>query len=148
MVAFPPPPVTFPATRLNKLKSLLSDFCSLPGGSLPKSVFRFYPENFERIFQLFPEPSLSASIQGVNSNFFPSFVTLKRCVTAPFASPCTGQKPVSIFDCRLDSTRKILLVNRQSKRKYFKFRPYFTGIFYNPVENFASCLWKKLWKTL
>ena len=75
------------------------------------------------------EQSLSASMQGVNSNFFPSFVTLKRCVTAPLASPCTGQKPVSIFDCRMDSTRKNFLVNRQIKRKYLRFCPYFTGFF-------------------
>ncbi len=84
----------------------------------------------EKIFRLFPfEQSLSASMQGVNSNFFPSFVTLKRCVTAPLASPCTGQEPVSILDCRLDSTRKNFLVNRQIRRKYFRFCPYFTGVF-------------------
>ena len=31
----------------------LSDFCSLPGGSLPKSVARFYPSNPKKSFNLF-----------------------------------------------------------------------------------------------
>jgi hypothetical protein len=35
-----------------------------------------------------------------------------------------------------------------SSRKHFKEYLYFTGIFYNSVENFSSSLWKKLWKTL
>ena len=85
----------------------------------------FIRKTFERIFQLFLEPSLSASIQGVNSNFFPSFVTLNRCVTAPTASPCTGQTPVSIFDC-IWSLRSFFF---KSSRKYFRFYPYFTAVF-------------------
>ena len=42
-----------------------SDFCSLPGGSLPKSVDRFYPSDTEVVFQRLREQSLSASVQGV-----------------------------------------------------------------------------------
>jgi hypothetical protein len=34
--------------------------------------------------------SLSASTRGVNSNFSPPAVALKRCVTAPFADPRVG----------------------------------------------------------
>jgi len=106
----------------------LSDFCSLSGGSLPKSVSRFYPQNPERIFQLLREPSLSASIQGVNSNFFRLSLLSCRCVAAPTASPCTGQKPVSIFDCRMDSTPFFFLVKRARRRKYLRFCPYLTDI--------------------
>jgi hypothetical protein len=84
----------------------------------------FIRKTLETIFQFFPEPSLSASMRGVNSNFFPSFVTLNRCVTAPIASPCTGQKPVSIFDC-IWSLRSFFLM---SSRKYFKFCPYFIDV--------------------
>jgi hypothetical protein len=50
-VAFPPPPVTFPATRLNACA--LSDFCFPSGGSLPKGVVRFYPNNPKKFFNLF-----------------------------------------------------------------------------------------------
>ena len=64
----------------------------LSGGSLPKSVSRFYPSNLKKFFNFFVA-SLSASIQGVYSNFFPSFVTLKRCVTAFVSFPCIGQNP-------------------------------------------------------
>jgi hypothetical protein len=65
---------------------------------LAENCFSFLSEKPEKVFQLFLEQSLSASIQGVNSNFFPSFAALKQCVTALPASPCIGQKPVSIFD--------------------------------------------------
>lgn len=85
----------------------------------------FIRKTLERIFQLFREPSLSASIQGVNSNFFPSFVTLKRCVTAPLASPCTGRKPVSIFDC-IWSLHPFFF---KSSRKYLRFCAYFIALF-------------------
>ena len=57
----------------NEAHLAMSDFCSLPGGSLPKSVFRFYPENPEKVLQPFLELSLSASIQSVIVTFFPSF---------------------------------------------------------------------------
>ena len=111
---------------------------------LAKKCFPFLSGKPEKVFQPFLEQSLSASMQGVNSNFFPSFVTLNRCVTAPIASPCTGQKPVSIFDC-IWSLRCFFF---KSSRKYFKCCPYFAGNFYQSVENFPPRLWKKLWKTL
>jgi hypothetical protein len=82
-------------------------------------------------------------MQGVNSNFFPSFVTLERCVAAPLASPCTGQKPVSIFDC----IRSLHPIFFKSSRKHLRFRLVFSKIFDAAVENLPSALWKKLWKT-
>jgi hypothetical protein len=144
VVAFPPPPVTFPATRLTFcLRFTVSDFCSSPRWFLAEKCFPFLSGKlWKQFFNYLLEPSLSASIQGVNSNFFPSFVTLKRCVTAPLASPCTGRKPVSIFDC-IWSLRSFFFM---SSRKYFRFYEFFTLILSQVVENFFACLWKKLWK--
>jgi len=109
----------------NEAHLAMSDFCSLPGGSLPKSVFRFYPENPEKVFQPFPRAKPFGFDSERNSNFFPSFVTLKRCVTAPLASLCTGQKPISIFDC-IWSLHSFFFM---SSRKHFRFCRYFKGIF-------------------
>jgi hypothetical protein len=95
-VAFPPPTVTFPSTRLALLalcERLLLSF----GGSLPKEVIRFYPNNLKKFFNLFSAKPFGFDSRR-NSNFFPSFVALKQCVTALLASPCIGQTPVSIFD--------------------------------------------------
>jgi hypothetical protein len=67
-VAFPPPTVTFPSTRLEvpkQFKRLLLPF----GGSLPKVVVCFYPNNLKKFFN-FSSASLSASIQGVMSADF------------------------------------------------------------------------------
>jgi hypothetical protein len=58
--------------------------------------------------------------------------------------PCTGQKPVSNFDCRWILHQFFFL----SSRKCFKFRPYFTGFFCVPVEKIFISLWIILWKTL
>jgi len=88
----------------------------LSGGSLPKSVSRFYPGNLKKSFNSF-SASLSASIQGVNSNFFPSFVTLKRCVTASVSLPWTGQNPVGVFDYEWILHPFLLM----SSRKYLRF---------------------------
>src|SRR5215204_8582 len=115
----------------NEAHLAMSDFCSPLRWFLAEKCFPFLSGKLqEKLFQLFPSEHKPFGFDaGRNSNFFPSFVTLKRCVTAPLASPCTGQMPVSIFDCVLDSTLIFFLVNRQSNRKYFKFYPYFTGFF-------------------
>jgi hypothetical protein len=124
-----------------------SDFCSFSVVPCQKVFFVFIRKT-PKDFSIFPEQSLSASIQGVNSNFFPSFVTLKQCVTALPASPCIGQKPVSIFDCIWILHLFFLL----SSRKYFRFCPYFIGISHiicgkdlhlaveKSVENFVTLL--------
>jgi hypothetical protein len=67
------------------------------GGSLPKEVIRFYPNNLKKFFNFFSAKPFGFDSRR-NSNCFPSFVALKQCVTALLASPCIGQTPVSIFD--------------------------------------------------
>jgi hypothetical protein len=77
-VAFPPPPVTFPATRL--ITKAISDLASI---RLFLSKWRrsFLSEQLEKSKD-FSSASLSASIQGVNNSSFPSSAALKQCVTA------------------------------------------------------------------
>ena len=85
VVAFPPPPVTSPATRLKLAPERLCSPLAVP---------------FQRVLPVFIRAlkkasrlslaSLSASTRGVNSNYSPPAVALKRCVTAPFASPHIG----------------------------------------------------------
>jgi hypothetical protein len=79
-VAFPPPTVTFPSTRLEVPKQF-KRLLLLPGGSLPKSVSRFYPKNLKEFFN-----SLVSKPFGFDSrchgNLFPSLVALKQCVAA------------------------------------------------------------------
>ncbi|MDQ3373330.1 MAG: hypothetical protein M3521_05525 [Acidobacteriota bacterium] len=48
-MAFPPPPVTFPATRLNA--EAMSDIAPF-GCSFPNGVARFYPNNSDRVLRL------------------------------------------------------------------------------------------------
>ena len=73
-------------------------------GSLPKDIVCFYPNNSKKFCNFFLEPSLSASIQGVNSNFFPSFVTLKQCVTASVCLSLHRSKSLRCFRLWMDST--------------------------------------------
>ena len=144
-MAFPPPPVTFPATRLTLLALRWATFALLSGGSLPKSVFRFYPGNFRKqFFNSFLEPSLSASIQGVIVTFFRLLLLSNGASPLRSPLPVPVKKPVSILDC----IWSLLSIFFKSSRKYFRFCHYFTGIFYKSVENFLPCLWKNLWKTL
>lgn len=88
----------------------------LSGGSLPKSITRFYPNNSKNL-AIFLELSLSASIQGVIVTFFRLLLLSNRGVTTPLASPCIGQNPVGVFDCRWILHPFLLM----SRRKYFKF---------------------------
>ncbi len=138
----------------SRQRGLLAFACKrlllLPGGSLPKSVVRFYPNNLKKFFNLFVSKPFGFDSRR-NSNFFPSFVALKQCVTALPASPCTGQKPVSIFDC----IWSLHLFFSLSSRKYFRFCRYFSSNFRsicgklssspveNSVENFANIFLSK-----
>ncbi len=113
---------------------------------LPKDVVCFYPNNLKSPKTL-RKQSLSASMQGVITTEDSAYrLFSNRCVTAPLAYPCIGQKPVSNFDY-------VWILHRiffKSSRKYFNFSPYFTGILLrvcgkvlrlpveNSVENFGS----------
>ena len=103
--------------------------CWLPGGSLPKSVICFYPNNLKNP-KIFPA-SLSASIQGVNSNFFPSFVTLKSVCHHSACLSLYRSKARERFDYVWILHRFLL----KSSRKYFKFYPLnWPPFFYKNVE--------------
>jgi hypothetical protein len=66
---------------------------------LAKKRYLFLSKQLMKNLAIFPA-SLSASIQGVNSNAFRQLLLSNRNVATPLASPCTGQKPVSVFDCK------------------------------------------------
>ena len=63
VVAFPPPPVTSPATRLKSED--LSDFCYPEADHFLRARRRFYPRRSGRALRPLPKPSLSASAWGV-----------------------------------------------------------------------------------
>ena len=80
-----------------------SDFATLWLYPFQKVLFVFI-RTTRKVFQL-SLASLSASIQSVNSNYFPSFVALKQCVTASACLSLVSVKtPVSNFDYVTDST--------------------------------------------
>ena len=89
----PPPPVTFPATRLNFRRATWLPF----SGSFPKGATRFYPGAQEKSFDL-SLASLSASATGVIATTNRSVVTLSQSVTTLFACPTAGLKDRNLRD--------------------------------------------------
>ena len=87
VVALPPPPVTSPATRLKPFS--LSDCAPLTADQFQR-VLPVFIRALKKASRL-SLASLSASTRGVNSNFSPPAVALKRCVTAPFTDPRAGR---------------------------------------------------------
>lgn len=140
-MAFPPPPVTSPATRLKARKQWAA---SLPFGcSFPKGVARFYPNNSKSLATFLA--SLSASVQGVNSNRLPRFCcsqTMRHRFCSPLLVPVI--MPVSIltmngfytrfFSCQAENTLSFALILRANPER---------SVEKNPIN-----LWITLWKTL
>src|SRR3977135_1098916 len=89
----PPPPVTFPATRLNFRRATWLPF----SGSFPKGATRFYPGAPKRFFSLFLA-TLSASATGVIVSTNRSVFTLSQSVTTLFACPFAGLKDRNLRD--------------------------------------------------
>ena len=127
VVAFPPPPVTFPATRLTarKLSKRLRILLAVPFQKM-LSVFIQITQKGHLTFPSKPFGFDSRCYDNLNSA---SSIVLKQCVTALPAYPCIGQKPVSSFDCRSNLTPRIFFV----KQKILQVLPLFYGLF------FASC---------
>ncbi len=134
-MAFPPPPVTFPATRPKVPKDLKrrsshwliisSGCCSFLSGQL-RSTLRLILA------------SLSASAPGVPDSGFPLLLSSNGVSPPPFHLPMPVKIPVSNFDCEaiLHSQKSM------SSRKYFNYRPYFTGVLWKncgkPVEEIVE----------
>ncbi len=103
----------------------------------------FLSEQLEKSFD-FRKQSLSASTQGVNSNYIPHIVALRQCVTA-FAclSLCRSNARkqfrlwkwfyTCFFSCQVENTLGFAFI--------------FPADFERTVENFLTRLWKILWKT-
>src|SRR6266436_3170364 len=89
----PPPPVTFPATRLNFRRATWLPF----SGSFPKGATRFYPGAQEKSFNL-SLASLSASATGVIASTNRSVFALSQSVTTLFACPFAGLKDRNLRD--------------------------------------------------
>jgi hypothetical protein len=88
VVAFPPPPVTSPATRLRRLApneaTDASPWLFLSAGGHPFLSGRFRKASQPSL------ASLSASALGVNRERQPPVFPLEPCVTATFAFPLAG----------------------------------------------------------
>jgi hypothetical protein len=89
----PPPPVTFPATRLNFRRATWLPF----SGSFPKGATRFYPGARKKSFDLFLA-SLSASATSVIVSTNRSVFTLSQSVTTLFACLFAGLKDRNLRD--------------------------------------------------
>src|SRR6266850_3896257 len=100
----PPPPVTFPATRLNFRRATWLPF----GGSFPKGATRFYPGARKKSFD-FSLASLSASAMGVIATTNRSVVPLDQNVTTLFAVPSLVSKAVTSATGRLIPKRNFLV---------------------------------------
>jgi hypothetical protein len=89
---FPPPPVTFPATRLGFLQATL---LTISGSSLMVAT-RFYPgaqKTFRSSWQAF-RLQLRASLASANRSAF----TLSQSLATPFADPFVGLKSRNLRD--------------------------------------------------
>ena len=88
----PPPPVTFPATRLNFRRAT-----SLPfGGSFPKGATCFYP-GARKNLSILPSKPFGLS-DGRQTTANRSAAVLSRSLTTPFADPFAGLKDRNLRD--------------------------------------------------
>ena len=97
---FPPPLVTFPATRLEFLRAT---WLTTSGSSLVAAT-RFYPgarKTFRSSWQAF-RLQLRASIASANRSAF----TLSQSLTTPFADPFVGLKDRNLRDAESYTEKK------------------------------------------
>ena len=108
VVAFPPPPVTSPATRLMPKHKRHRSHLAVPF----QMVLLVFIRTARKALRPFLA-SLSASIQGVIAANFRLSPLSDNASPPSSASPCTGQMPVSNFDCKSDFTRVFLVVKQK-----------------------------------
>jgi len=121
LVAFPPQPVTFPATRLVDPKIVKRHSTRLA------DHFQRVLPVFIRATQVTPSvatlASLSASASGVLDSGFPLLLSVNCVSPPPFHLLMPVKMPVSNLDC--DAILHPLF--SMSSRKHFNYRPYFMG---------------------
>lgn len=95
LVAFPPPPVTFPVTRLNTLRH--ERLSTQQADHFPRalSVFIRITRSAFRLISA----SLSASVPGVQDSGFPLLLSSNGVSPPPFHLPVPVKMPVSNLDC-------------------------------------------------
>ena len=120
LVAFPPPPVTFPATRLVSFDSsgVAPVWLIISSGRCP-----FLSEQLRLALQ--PTlASLSASTPGVLDSGIPLLLSSNGVSPPPLRFPMPVKMPVSNLDCETSLHPK----KQKSSRKYFNYCPYSMGI--------------------
>ena len=110
MVAFPPPPVTSPATRLSSCD--VSGFA--PIGLIISRGRCFVFIRATRSALRLISASLSASAPDVPDSGFPLLLSSNDASPHPFHLPVPVKMPVSNLDCEMYSTDIISLVNRKN----------------------------------
>ena len=151
MVALPPPPVTFPATR--------------PASFDVSGISTFQDDHFPRASPVFiraTQTCLTACrsqafrlrFRASNDSGFPLLLSSNGVSPPPFHLPVPVKLPVSNLDCETSLHPFFLM----SSRKYFNYCPLFTGILWKIcgyflsgivekiVENVASILWSIVMK--
>ncbi len=144
MVAFPPPPVTFPATRPASCN--VSDWA--PFRTII-SIRRclFLSKQLVRS-EDHTQPSLSASTPGVMDSGFPLLLSSNGVSPRPFHLPVPVRLPVSNPDCE----NRIHPFFSMSRRKYFNYCPIDKVFLWKScgksVDNISRELWISLCKTV
>ena len=145
MVAVPPPPVTFPATRLSSPKTIKRHRTRWL--IISSECYPFLSEQLRLALQL-TLASLSASASDVPDSGFPLLLSANGVSPPPFHLPMPVKIPVSNSDCEAI----LHPLFSMSSRKYFNYCPYFTGLLWKScgkavqdsvdeiVENGASFL--------
>jgi hypothetical protein len=125
----------------------LSDFCSFLVVPCQKVLFVFI-RTTRKSFSTLSRASLSASIQGVIATNFRLSLLSNNASPLSFASPCTGQTPVSILTVEAILHSFFFLSRGKIIENTLSFGLILQADFKGAVENFTINLWKNLWKTL
>ena len=119
-MAFPPPPVTFPATRLSSCN--VSDIA--PVWLITSSGRHPFLSEQPRLAFRFALASLSASTPSVLDSGIPLLLSSNGASPPPSHLSMPVKMPVSNLDCEAI----LHPLFSMSSRKYFNYYPYFTGL--------------------
>jgi len=137
---FPPPPVTFPATRLGESPKRCERLCTF--GLITSRRRRPFPANSDPLRRADRSSSLSASAPSVLGSGFPLLLPASGVSRLPLHLSVPVKTPVSDLDCEA-----ILHPQKpMSSRKYFNYTLILRASCEKSVEKRVGNLWTKMWK--